>query len=641
MRVVEQSVKEVLDEAFKSDNENLLLDTMYFPKRLLTLALEQKDHLLFMQGLHLFSYMQFLYYKYDFKGKKIGKLVIDRLHRHISEFCDYDLFRVFEEENYALQHIEFLKGVLTETLLLFNLYMKTCIDKQDMEGLRELSNAFNKILERIVRNFNQYERIKDALEFSSEAVKEAKIKKIDDLLKIEEELTQHKKLIRYGLASWVVNLIVSKNVLIDFGKDAYYLLSSSLTNLKDLTEAFFAADTREWANVYGWDWWEINEHEYGEVHSIDKNWLKDTYILKALTLLNTGASSISYKALPNSKDAKEYNSSGLTYTRSELQNRIEFIEKNISLYTPVFDPAFLSKKDTFLKMHTDGIDEVKINEDKHLEEAELDQEKIDGFKNDIVKAWNENANLRNIFENEDNVSKVAVEPDKSVGYRGYNKLEPKEMFIKDPVSSYSGWGDGYGSGIADAENNLLYNEIHKVVLESSQITSDNLSAEIEKGIQALKDAGYIPTVILTNSSLLYRLHGDGKFTYNYMSPKSKFKNTQGSFLGIPVISCNTDKTQTSFIILDTKKIGEIIQYCKDSTVEVFSFSVRAFTKDVFAELIKDNPKMLKRADGTDKNAEEVYKDLQTKVWFKLLESFEFKVKDGKAGLVLSVVGEED
>jgi len=282
----------------------------------------------------------------------------------------------------------------------------------------------------------------------------------------------------------------------------------------------------------------------------------------------------------------------------------------------------------FLKM-------FKEKAQKKIEEIHREQDislkKIDEFKEDVLKGFNESLILRDIFKYyklyEDITKGEVKENLKRVGIG--NIISDKAQFFDEWYAHYYDWGTGFGRDLAHWENSFIF---EKIINNCKEMNERN----INKCLDELKD---ISNIIIFSLNLdLYDFFSDSNnfvFKWHKNSSPLNVKEFEGKYRykdkDIPVFSIHQNKFNRKILILNKIKLGKLIQYSPLNEGEdeylkkdIFYINVQSFSenKELMDNLIKNPPDWLQKVGDEQKQKEH----LEKKVLINIFERFKY-VKD--------------
>jgi hypothetical protein len=650
MVLIQNNLREVIGEAMKSQNKDLIADVLYFPIRMMRLAMQNRDHLLFKQAVYLY-YNAYLLYKQHYKAD--DSLIVDRVWRHLKEFGDYELGRKFNHLMESDEDKELVAGYVTETLLVLQHVIKTSIDYSDTKAFAEFMNGFEKMFKYLTRDFRSSEHDIHIIELDLRREKnvdrktqhEVKLAIAKRVAEIDKLLAQHKQSIKFGLGAWLLRCILVGRTKRRFGIEnlpKFYALGS----FKDIYELYFSIDKRSFKDVYGWHWWDSDQLDDEEAHWLDDSWLEEFYCIAAIKAIGM-LDNVNLVALPTPEDNEYFSSGGLNHIKEQLQKQIQKIRENIGNYEGIVTADELVKGDVLIQAHEKGSEAQKKNEEQRLIDAKLEKDAIEKFREEFIKAWSENVTVRKLFED-----KNAFVDETTVILRGrrahtlgYNRLELKELFIANSSKDYSGFGSHYGSSMGQSEDVRFFNEIYGEMKQKQNIISVNIVEELEERIRVLRRLGYHCDAILVSSwKITEQLHRSKKFLPKWQVPeKSSLHGLDGFFLRIPIFQISGPGDEERAILIDFKKFGRIRQLRVDKKTDgYFKFSVEPMTEELFSSIVSNNPDILiDKKSGSQKNRDEVYREYQKRVHLRVFQRVKIEVRDVHSGMAIEVSNTDD
>ncbi len=294
------------------------------------------------------------------------------------------------------------------------------------------------------------------------------------------------------------------------------------------------------------------------------------------------------------------------------------------------------------------VDKIYQDADEQIDtlnkEGKISKSKVEEFANDVMKSFNNNAMIRNIFKHlklyetseREKEREKESETEKEHTYIPYiNRIDDKAAFFDDWYASYPNWGEHYGIEIATQENNTIILEIIKQCKHSK--TSDFLSI--------IPNKDFDNYILLATPRALWELTEQTKGFVLKPSIKEEQKDKdckelKGWFIlddkklevfGIPELFWNRDM----ILLINKSTIGEFIQISPKTEEngefikDIFVMNIRSLSEhtDIIDELIKSSPEwLIKEGDTPEQQREFLMKKVQViikeKVYFKVPENFE-------------------
>lgn len=654
IRWLRQDFRELIQIASDSENQDIISDIIFLPTSIGIRAFHAKDHFLFQEFL---SFNSYIYYLASNKPEgQIRSYMIDRCWRHLKEISDLYIESKIKDRDRSVskEDISEYKDFALYIFKLFQTLIKASFDKKDIKSFEIFINEFVGIFKRIDtdREYPDSEHLKISLNHISDQEQKKKVE-----LQIEKQIAKEEVIERLSLAKKQIFFALSAKILDFYKKDSenellkqFFNIINSKINLsiEELTKVFDSCRNFKSEDYWGWDDWETIAD--GEVHTIDVHSKLDYfYCVKILGLLrNKTDDEISHLDMPHSRDL-----AFLAENRNDnntLVSKLNQIKQNSQEWLFIIDQQSIDKVDKCIELLQSIKQKQEDEEKEYLKTVEINQEKLDEFKTKIIDGFVKSAKIRPLVKVYDSyMEKFDEDPGTTVPSYGYNQIDEKAAFVKDWYVHYGGWGEQYGSGMANSEDQIFFEEVVKNLNNKITVNSDLLIDTIRKSIDKYKFKD--PVII---QSLEYMLEynsikGSEYFIDKWREdcPKTKINHLDG-FLGvlkygsriIPVFDIFVrDKTlNNNVVITDLHDLGVWEQYLPVDKHEegnyvqgIFYIGVFDLNKEdaVRQKILNENSSWLQTY--TDK---EGY--LRQKVNIKVYQKFRFLLKDVDKGLVIAV-----
>jgi len=336
---------------------------------------------------------------------------------------------------------------------------------------------------------------------------------------------------------------------------------------------------------------------------------------------------------------------------NSLSNIIQSIDELVSL------AGEMKKNSQFLcalRFNEDKIDELfenrlmpflkilKEKAEKRISDEEktrnISQRKVDEFKKSVSDTFNELVMLRRIFMHyklyEDNTAKKDCS---KLELFGISRVDPKAAFFEEWHISYYDWGKSLGRGLAFGEDSFLIEAIAKNCTEISE-------GRFAEKLEDFEDSSKI--IILATNMTLYKFFGPSR---NFKS--KRLENAQQldvkGFAGwyqlgeksIPVFEVFQGGKSNNILILDTSKLGRLIQYSplkegeeEKLLITSWYMNVKAFSEDqnLMNKFIENPPEWLQKV-GNEKEQKD---HLQKLVLVRIFERFAYEKSEDFRGYLV-------
>lgn len=654
IRWLRQDLRELIQIASDSDNQDIISDIIFLPTAIAIRAFHAKDHFLFQEFL---SFNSYVYYLASNKSEgQIHSFMIERCWRHLKEISDLYIESKIKDRDHSVSKQDMLeyKDFALYIFKLFQTLIKASFDKKDFKSFEIFVNEFTGLFKRIDRDreYPDSEHLKLSLQHITDPDQKKKVEFQIEKQIIKEEVVERislaKKQIFFALASKVLDYY-RKRPADELLKQFFNLINSQITlSIEELTRVFDSCRNFTSEDYWGWDDWETITD--GEVHIIDVHSKFDYfYCIKILGLLRSMTNEqIAQLDMPYSRDL-----AFLAENRNDnntLVNKLNQIKQNPHDWLFVIDQQAIDKIDKCIELLQLIKQKQEDKEKEYLKTVEINPEKLQEFKDKIKDGFAESAKVRPLvkaygsYEN-----KLNENPGTDIPSYGYNQIDEKAAFVKDWYVHYGGWGDQYGTGMANSEDQIFFETIVNNLTQKIEINGDKLISTINESIDKYE---FTDPVII--QSLEYMLEYDSiKGSEHFIDkwrndcPKTKISQL-GGFLGVlkyesrivPVfdIFVREKKLNNKVVIADLSELGVWEQYSPIDKPEdnkylegIFLLMVADLnTENVLRnKIVSENSKWLQEQGDKDGY-------LRQRVIVKLYEKFRFIIKDQTKGLLITV-----
>lgn len=297
---------------------------------------------------------------------------------------------------------------------------------------------------------------------------------------------------------------------------------------------------------------------------------------------------------------------------------------NLGFDTTKVDETFNKKVIPFLQ----GL-KIKAQERiKSLQrEQQISPKKIEEFREQLLKEFNETVVLRNIFKHyklfED---KTSEKYDDTLERFGINIVTDKAAFFEEWHVHYTDWGGQYGRNLAAGEDSHL---LEGIIVNCKEIKKNEFEQILEK-FSDLSDV----IIFVTNMALYKFFENSKNFKPKWYkdSPQLDVKGFEGWYLYkgkyLPIFRAYHRKIDEQIAILNKSKLGKLIQYSpldegenEGLKKDIFYMDIRAFSEDenLMKKFLEKPPEWLEKIGDKNKQREH----LREKVLLQIFERFEY------------------
>ncbi len=652
IRWLRQDIRELMQIASDSDNQDIISDIIFLPTAIAIRALHVKDHFLFQEFL---SFNSYIYYLASSKpDSQIKSFMIERCWRHLKEISDLYIEPKIKDRDHSVTKEDMVqyKEFSLYIFKLFQTLIKASFDKRDFKSFEIFLTQFSGLYKRIDNEYPDSNHLKSSLEYITEPVQKEKVELQIEALVIKEEAVERislaKKQVVFALASKIFDHYKEDPSDLSVKKFFDFISSNINLSIEELTKVFDSARNFTSEDYWGWDDWETIAD--GEVHTIDvHSKFAYFYCVKLLGLLkNMTDAQISQLDMPYSRDL-----AFLAESRADnntLVSKLNQIKENPQNWLFVIDQQSIDKIDKSVELLQIIKQKQEAKEKEYLKTVEIDPDKLIEFKDKVLNGFNVSTKVRALVKEYDiYFDKTAEESISGISSYGYNQIDEKAAFVKDWYVHYGGWGEQYGTGMANSEDQIFFETVVNGLNEKIEITSDKLIEVISQSID--KHIFSDPVVI---QSLEYMIEYDSiKGSEHFIDkwkndcPKTKISHLSG-FLGVlkygskivPVfdIFVRENNLNNKVVVTDLSQLGIWEQYLPIDKIEdtqyidgIFYLRISDLNTDneIRNKIISENSAWLQ--EHSDK---EGY--LRQKVNIRIYQKFRFLITDQSKGIIMSV-----
>jgi hypothetical protein len=636
IRWLQDDVADFINEAFLQDNVDILRAIIYFPISIARSAFHERDFYIYHKFISLIPFLTTK--ALTLTNKQLQKIAVDRSWRHLKEFSVYDL-KVAIEEAKEPEQIEIIEGYSIHVLRIFSKMLKEAADcyrgETNVEEKEKLFSFFHLVLSEYNKIFKleiyedyslqigRLQRAKGTITGEKDLEEiDNRIKYLESVQTYYEELGRLKKISLFGLNAWLLHCYEQPNLNADEYKK-WHVDFGSYGNLQELTDIYIESRKDGVQGIFGWQWWELEEHESGEVFSaLFHSLLSKLYGLKAIEITRGwNINEIGDKTV-SMADRDLYL---IDRPDSELMKILNDIYQTRGEWSFIKDIEI----DPIMRVFENTVKLKQVEKASRIIEAPLDMSFVESLKQEFIKTWREYSTIRRILNIAEKTEGASPE---GVSYIGLNRLENKEWFISGSNTSIEGLGKGFGEALASYENQIVLRLIMGAVeaLENTKVAKEDLTKAIEIAMRDLAGKGAKTNAIISINSWVAPsiLKKDVDYFKEMSKDTGKFRNVPVYFINFPA---KGPEELDIVLVLDLEQIGHWKQYdppkeySEEERLAVFNFMLASFNDGTAAELIERQPEFKKERDGN------AIRDLKQKVQLRIVEQFEYKILKKEAG----------
>ena len=546
-----------------------------------------------------------------------------------ADICDYAMqgFRVYQDLIYAAGN------------------------RRDLESVNSTFNAFDgsfeRFLERPAADNTQILafQLERAASDEERAALQGRLTTARTLKNVADSMNAAKRQITFMLtARFLEQLLQSDDQAL---QGIYEVLAGHLPQgLAELTRTFKSVSDRDANDDWGWHWWDFNPD--GRVHNVDSTSRPNRlFVVRALQILADFGEQAVPPVLPHDEDLvclfDENNGTSVPAMVKEIQAQRD-------KYSKVLSAGALTQLDRLLELLAASKKAQEAEREKRLIESPLSPQKVAAFKGNVVAAVRKESKVRalasrlGIYRD-----RTSERPGKGVPSWGYNQLDDKGAFIDDWHVAFSSWGEAYGRGMAQTEEQRFLGEIVKGAGLTATV-KDGIVSTIEHHFKASHFEKPIIVHSLTHTFEFSEIGQNKIFVPKYSTecPRTILSDLDGyagvlRFGGadVPVfrIFAQAAELRNKVIILEMQKYVRWNQYSpvdengdEDGILDFVYIKVTDLNADSArrVKILADNPAWLR--EKPDKEA-----FLRAHTVVNVYEKLSFEIIDADAGICLSVV----
>lgn len=631
-------IREIFKRGTKSSDKDIINMICLLPIAIANKAINFNDHYLFQEFIRFAEYLYMVSQKEH--DTDLKSFMIDRSWKWLKESADYIVESKLREKGIAKELLLSLKDFAIYYFIVFQNLLREAYKNNDLGSFKQFNKTTSQLFSHFKpsKEYPSAEMLRRHLEDpeTSEDQKrdiQTQLEEKELLERIEEEIKNRRKQMFFGLSSYIFEdyRIKSNKVYV---KNFYLEVQNNLPNdLKELTKNFLLAHTSESEDFWGWHWWDIIPD--GQVRAIDIfGKLERLYCIKALQILEGKTEEeIEKIELPYNRDL-----AFLVEEDGNLMKILDNIQNNLDSWKFVLSQNAIGKINSFKKILRKAKQRQEEAENELKRSAKISAEKVDEFKQQVIKGFYESAVIRDIFKNYkiyyDKTKKTYI--DKLTRY-GVKVVDDKAAFFEDWHVHYVDWERHYGKNLAFGEDSDLIEKISNQCIEVKDIEPilnkfDNVSDII---------------IIAIGMESYWHFSNSANFRPEWYKdiPQLKVNGFMGWYVhnnkNIPIFKVYNIYVDNKILILNKSKLGMLIQYSplnKEESSEfkkdIFCMNIQSFSEneELIGELIEEQPEWLKKIG--DKEAQ--IKHLETQVLISIFERFEYKKAKDFEGYILKL-----
>ena len=638
--LIERDLYDVIASAFQTRDWTVIRALISFPARLMRIAAQANDHLVFQTFTRLYVAM-YRAARELLETPRERHAVVDSCWRHFVEFSTFYLERRLYESDYAADEVGSAQEYYGELIGVFNQLLKYAGDVGDFKAFDEFGKAMDGLFAlELLRDVNGRLRILEAQlesQFGPADMREQHQREYEKLMRVKElrhNVNASRRKVWLGLGGWITNSFMRGAIGAEQFKSFFNAVSRRFTDLKSLSEVFFATISYVGGVELDWTSWDMStwEETPGRIRTggiRTEAWLTWYYCLQGLRLTPATIDASSAPITPTA---------GMEHQLANIAQICQTIQRESSRWAVVVDVDSLNTKiENFLTLHNRAIAQQRRIEEDALIEAEINPEKWLQFQEDFVSAWRRTATMRVLIQKYgDFVDKTHEPPPPHTVARGINVRDHKGAYVDLPGVHYVDWGGGHGRMLGGGEDALILTQLPSRVNRTLDILdSSHIGEAISYALRELRDDGYVPSIILLGHfEPLTHLRQLDDFLSPWQPgcPPEDIQGYEGTYKDVPLFMIPVVGQNVCFA-LDLKALATLVQYqVPQAPGQTLWFDVRPFDDNSALDLIRHVPELRRdKATGRFRKTSEVVRELKMKVHLRVLENFELLAEDENAG----------
>ncbi len=631
---------DLLDIALQSYDAEIVHLFVGFPFRIMSLAFQRRDHLLFRRFSNLYST---IYQKASSVSleQKFRQYILDRCWRLLGEFDHYYIGREIENRNTSIMELPFLAGYSIQILLVFNQLIKAAFDLQDMAQYRVYTAAMRSVPHSIERNVDEDDLRLYKLRLEMLTDPHAREQLGEEYARVQAIFAQKRKVketrgvLMMGMGAWVSHQLEAQKISIQEFRDFIQVIDMEFVTLVDLyTTYIHAIEENHTRELSDWSFWELSEkpESHGEISFSSMqfaDWIARYYLYRLFALVSQTVEA--QPELPPDPASK-----GVLDT---VERQITFIEQN-NIWRVLANAddvdVYTRKAATIRSIHSLATKKQKVIEEANLTQQPLDQGKIVEFSQEVHKAWQDNGIMRGLmgyfgrYEPHPN----APVPEGLLSF-GVNELTLKGAFVRESGEYYIDWGASYGRALASGEDGVLSEELMSLPIR--EVSFNDLDSTLCQALLELYSQDLKPILVISHNILYDVLGKLPHFQHQWSSQRGDtgIMGVRGYFMDAVVIEL-PELQKDVIILVDMSLFGTLAQYRPTEDDQFpLSITVQLIDTEQANEIVEKNPNWRKDEEtGEELDLEAAIRRVQQHVILQISEKCRLEGKNPQSGIVI-------
>ena len=629
LKKLERLYYSLIEQAFRSDDIEVIRRFLDFLYSVLYLSCESNDHLIFERFAAVIPSC-YVVAKRVVKDMEVRKYVSSRCGSLLVNLCRGSIRLSLEDPAITAPKAQALGDYTEFSMVVFSRLLKLTLDAADYDQFkryaaqaREASMWFgySPSHESTMLKF-QLEGVQDLVTRQSLAQKIAK----EDLR--AEQLARLKRVRRLsfiGLGGWLVHLFEEGKLDLKQYMIFASEIGKELTDPRELNLLYSEiVIDKTVSDLFGWSYWDNNEDSFiGRTTRRDSDWIGSYYVLRMLSLLSMSTANPQLDLIKISAQILEAVVRNLDSLRgSDIWPTI--------LIDP--DPVGFEHDAAIVKeAHEEAARKRESIEQDKVIQGSLDQDLISEFVKRVEHRWQELAIIRNLVQHLGRYEK-RQDTHQPYGQLIRNDLKWKGIFVKGIAAASSGFDENLSSEFAKEEDLFLSKEFE--ILPTVELALNEITNAIEETISKAVSAGLAPVILYHGTEIEEVLTKSPKFVWPWLarSETPDFVSTKGQYGESLVIELNCLQLN-SIVIVDIRRFGVLVQYPASKEGHFpLAITVQEISNAEAADLLKKQPDLINDpGTGAALDIDTAIRDLQQRVIVNAVEVCRFEHKDPLAG----------
>ena len=450
-------IRELLIVSAATDNTDVIGSIAFLPIAVASRAIQAHDHLLFQE---FAPFATFLYALAASKPPELNvrSFMTDRSWRYLKNLADYFIQPPYLDRAGGDHDYDELADFALFVFKVFQDLLKAAFDKRDFAAFQVMITEFMLLFERFtaeavslsVRSMElQLEMMQD--DDAGRARLETKLRVQKKKENASRRVALGRDQVLFGLAAYVLDKLFQKPEDAAVRQLFTEIETRLPTDLERFTDIFESTRDFKVSDYWGWSQWDMvadGRPHFRDLHSKPNQ----LYCVRALQIL----------ASLQPEQVSRLNLQKLGYLASEgnpqaLPATLQTIQSQPEKWERILSATELAQINTLLELLSRARRAQADAERDAVIAAEIDPDKLAKFKVSLLTAFEDNGRLRPVMRKLGIFRDFSYQrPRKGVPSWGFNQLDDKGAFIVQSQVSYGDWGEAYGRGLAQAEDEIAF-----------------------------------------------------------------------------------------------------------------------------------------------------------------------------------------